>query len=223
MDKFIDRHDAGIILAKHLKNYANNSQAIVLALPRGGVPVAYEIAKSLNLPLDVFIVRKLGVPGHEELAMGALATGGVIIFNEEIINSLNLSKASIERVIQSEQKELERRELTYRGSTPPPTLKDKTLILVDDGIATGATMQAALKALNLQKPKQIIVAVPVAALSSFEDMKKHADKVICLMKPINFYAVGLWYIDFTQTTDNEVSDLLRKRKQNNVSSTSSNK
>lgn len=209
MEKFFDRHEAGRVLAEQLKPYSKSSNAIVLALPRGGVPVAYEIAKALSIPLDVFIVRKLGVPGHEELAMGAIATGGMIVFNEEIVRDLHISKPAIDQVIQSEQQELQRRELSYRGNRPFPTLQNKTIILVDDGIATGATMRAAIKALHQQNPSKMIMAVPVAAFETCVEMEKLVDKIICPLKPHQFYAVGAWYENFPQTSDEEVFELLK--------------
>ncbi|KTD04655.1 phosphoribosyltransferase [Legionella feeleii] len=212
MDKFSDRYEAGKVIATQLKDYANKPDVIVLALPRGGVPVGYEIAKALALPLDVFIVRKLGVPGHEELAMGAIATGGTTIFNEEIIDDLHISQSTIELILQSEREELKRREIRYRDNMPPPNLQGKTVILVDDGIATGATMRAAIKAILQHKPASIILAVPVIALSTYNEMSALVDKIIYSMKPLNFYAVGLWYDDFSQTTDSEVSDLLKESK-----------
>lgn len=210
MDKYLDRQHAGKILATHLKKYAGKEDAIVLALPRGGVPVAYEIASSLSIPLDVFIVRKLGVPGHEELAMGALASGGVVLLNEELINYLKISKPSIDQVIESEKNELSRREQLYHVNEEAPVLKDKTILLVDDGIATGSTMQAAILALRQQKPAQIIVAVPVAAQDTYKDISKLVDKIVCPLTPVNFYAVGLWYKNFSQTSDSEVCELLKK-------------
>lgn len=209
MEKFFDRSEAGKVLAKQLKPFANKSNVIVLALPRGGVPVAYEIAKALSLPLDVFIVRKLGVPGHEELAMGAIATGNVTVFNNEILESLNISKTSIDKVIQSEQQELQRRNLTYRDNKPFPPLESKTIILVDDGIATGATMRAAIKALYQQNPKKIVIAVPVAALSTCQEIAELVDQVVCPIQTDDFYAVGMWYENFSQTSDAEVSTLLK--------------
>src|SRR3990167_2494603 len=208
MDKYIDRFDAGKVLAKFLKEYCNKPDVIVLALPRGGVPVAYEIAKALAVSLDVFIVRKLGVPWHEELAMGAIASGGTVIFNEDIIQMLNVSKTEINQVIQSEQDELKRREQMYRGDRVFPVLTDKTIILVDDGIATGATIQAAIKGIRQHNPAKIIVAVPVAATETYETIKKLADQIICPQTPSHFYAVGAWYENFSQTTDEEVFDLL---------------
>lgn len=210
MDKFIDRQDAGVILAEYLKEYAHQPNVIVLALPRGGVPVAYEIAEALSVPLDVFIVRKLGVPGYEELAMGAVASGGTMILNERLINQLNLDQASIDAVIQSEQKELMRREQLYRGNRPFPDLSGKTIILVDDGIATGSTMQAAVKALRKCKPTSIMIVVPVAAYETCEEMAKLVDKIICPLKPHHFHAVGLWYENFSQTSDSEVIEWLEK-------------
>lgn len=213
MDKYIDRPHAGKILATHLKKYANKEDVIVLALPRGGVPVAYEIAKSLSAPLNVFIVRKLGVPGHEELAMGALASGGVILLNEELINYLHISKSSIDEVIKSEEEELSRRESLYHVNEETPVLKDKTILLVDDGIATGSTMHAAIMALRQQKPAQIIIAVPVAAQDTYREMTKLVDQIVCPLIPINFYAVGLWYESFSQTSDDEVCELLEKASQ----------
>ncbi|MCL9684959.1 phosphoribosyltransferase [Legionella maioricensis] len=213
MDKYIDRQHAGKILSTHLKKYANKEDVIVLALPRGGVPVAYEIAKSLSVPLDVFIVRKLGVPGHKELAMGALASGGVILLNDELIGYLHISKSSIDEVIKSEEKELSRRESLYHVNEEVPVLKDKTILLVDDGIATGSTMHAAIMALRQQKPAQIIVAVPVAAQDTYHEMTKLVDKIICPLTPVNFYAVGLWYQNFSQTSDSEVCELLKRARQ----------
>ncbi len=208
MEKFQDRQEAGKILAEQLKKYARNPDVIVLALPRGGVPVAYEIAVALSVPLDVFIVRKLGVPGHEELAMGAIAMGGTVVFNEEIVRDLDISKSAIDNVIQSEQQELKRREKTYRDDRPFPILAKKIIILVDDGIATGATMKAAIKALRQQNPAKIIMAVPVAEESTCKKMATLVDEVICPLKPTYFYAVGAWYEDFSQTTDAEVFEFL---------------
>ena len=210
MDKFIDRRDAGRALTKELKDYANQQDVIILALPRGGVPVAYEIASALSLPLDVFIVRKLGVPGHEELALGAVASGGTVVFNQALLSQLNIPQSAIEQVLQSEQQELARREIVYRGHKPFPSLTHKTIILVDDGIATGSTMRAAITALNQQKPARIIIAVPVAARSTYEEMRSLVDKIICPLQPIHFHAVGLWYEDFSQTSDDEVIEILNK-------------
>ncbi|MBL7525081.1 phosphoribosyltransferase [Legionella bononiensis] len=208
MDKYADRSEAGIILAKYLKSYANQPNVIILALPRGGVPVAYELATALSLPFDVFIVRKLGVPGHEELAMGAIASGGTVLFNEPLMTQLNLDPSSINAVIEREQKELERREMVYRGNRSSPQLNGKTIILVDDGIATGSTMRAAIEAIRKQKPASIIIAVPVAECSTCEELASLVDEVVCPLKPINLYAVGLWYENFPQTSDDEVIYLL---------------
>jgi putative phosphoribosyl transferase len=212
MDKFTNRREAGKTLAELLKNYAHKKDVIVLALPRGGVPVAYEIANALSVPLDVFIVRKLGVPGHEELAMGAIATGGTIIFNQDIIHQLNLTKNQIDQVIHSEQQELKRRNLKYRDDKPFPDLAGKTIILVDDGIATGATMRAAIQALHQKKPASIIVAVPVAEISTCKEMTSLVDNIICPLRPASFFAVGAWYENFSQTEDEEVYELLRDQK-----------
>lgn len=210
MDKFNDRSEAGVILAKSLKDYANKPNVIILALPRGGVPVAYEVAIALSAPLDVFIVRKLGLPGHEELAIGALASGGTVFFNESLMHQLNLNRTSIQKVIETEQKELLRREHLYRGNRAFPNLNEKIVILVDDGIATGATMKAAIAALRKHKPASVIIAVPVAAHSTCEEMAPLVEKMVCPLKPIDFYAVGLWYENFTQTSDSEVLELLEK-------------
>lgn len=208
MEKFINRHEAGRILADQLKEYLHHPEAIILALPRGGVPVAYEIAKILSLPLDVFLVRKLGVPWHEELAFGAIASGGEIIFNTDILDTLQLSKDIIHTVIEKEKKELLRREAMYRSDIAFPNLENKIIILVDDGIATGATMRAAIKVLSKKHPSRLVIAVPVAAYSTYQEMRALVDEVVCPLQPLNFCAVGLWYEDFTQTTDREVAELL---------------
>ncbi|EKD53808.1 MAG: Phosphoribosyltransferase [uncultured bacterium] len=213
MEKFFDREAAGKVLAEQLKEYAKKPNTLILALPRGGVPVAYEIAKALSLPLDVFIVRKLGVPGHEELAMGAIAMGGAVIFNEDIVKSLHISKFDIQQAIQAEQQELERRELLYRDRQELPEITGKTIILVDDGIATGATLRAAIQSLKQKKPRHIIVAAPVAAFSTCEELKNEVDEIVCPFKAENFYAVGVWYEHFPQTSDKEVSALLKKVRQ----------
>lgn len=210
MDKFADRGEAGIALASELNSYKDKSETIVLALPRGGVPVAYEISKALSLPFDIFIVRKLGVPGYEELAMGAIANDGTTLFNNEIINSFKLSKAQIQQVIQTEKIELKRRETLYRNDRPAPLLKNKTVILVDDGIATGATMLVALKSIKKQKPAQIIIAVPVAASTTCEAFIGKVDRFISLLKPVNFHAVGQWYEEFNQLSDEELITFMNK-------------
>lgn len=210
MDKYLDRYDAGHVLAKYLGEYTNKSNVIALALPRGGVPVAYEVASALSIPLDIFIVRKLGVPGHEELAMGAIASGGTVVFNEPLMDQLNLDESSVNSVLQAEKKELQRRENLYRGNRPSPELRDKTILLIDDGIATGSTMLAAIKALRKHKPASIIVAVPVAERSICDEMESLVEGVVCPLRPVNFYAVGLWYEDFSQTSDDDVIELLDK-------------
>lgn len=213
MHKYKDRQEAGTILAEYLENYANQSNVILLALPRGGVPVAYEIATALNLPLDIFMVRKLGVPDHKEWAMGAIASGGTVIFDELLINQLHLEQSLIDNVLQTEQKELLRRELLYRGRRPFPNLLGKILILVDDGIATGSTMFAAVKALRQHNPASIIVAVPVAAREACKKINPCVEKIVCPLQPINFYAVGFWYENFSQISDHEVIELLKNIEQ----------
>jgi predicted phosphoribosyltransferase len=205
---FRDRADSGHRLASKLAKYVGRSDVIVLALPRGGVPVAFEVAGSLPAPLDVFIVRKLGIPGHEELAMGAVATGNVRVLNERIVNALGIPDDVIEAVTSWEKKELHRREQLYRTDRPPPDVRGKMVILVDDGLATGATMQAAVQALREQQPARIIAAVPTGSPDTCDAMKTHADEVICAITPEPFHAVGLWYGDFSQTSDEEVRELL---------------
>ena len=209
MQDFIDRRDAGRILALKLLEYANRSDAIVLALPRGGVPVAYEVAVALSLPLDIFIVRKLGVPGSEEFAMGAIASQGIQVLNDNVIQQRQVSAHDLQLVIERETQELARRELVYRNNLPPLNVKNKVVILVDDGIATGATMRAAVKALRVMQPSFIVIAVPVVEKNMSEKMKLIADKVIYAINPEVFYAVGEFYQDFSQTTDEEVIALLR--------------
>lgn len=210
MDQFIDRQESGRTLAQLLHAYQNRTDTIVLALPRGGVPVAYEIARSLNLPLDVFIVRKLGVPWHEELAMGAISMGNTVVFNQEIIDQLGISQHAIDQIIQAEREEIERRLLAYRGNRPQPELENKTVILVDDGIATGATVRAAILALQKNKPAAIILAVPVAPLSTCNELQHKVSEIVCPLRPDNFLAVGNWYLDFQQVTDKEVTTLLKQ-------------
>jgi erythromycin esterase-like protein/predicted phosphoribosyltransferase len=207
---FRDRREAGRLLASKLTAYANRPDVIVMALPRGGVPVAYEVARALGAPLDVFVVRKLGVPGHEELAMGAVATGGVRVLND-VVRHLGIPDHLVETVSSSELRELARRERLYRGSQPPPDVRDRTVILVDDGLATGSTMHAAIQALRKQQPARIVVAVPVAAPESCQEMRAEADDVVCAVTPERFHAVGVWYRDFSQTTDDEVRALLAER------------
>jgi len=205
---FRDRREAGRVLAEKLAAYANRPGVIVLALPRGGVPVAYEVARRLVAPLDVFVVRKLGVPGYEELAMGAVATGGVRVLNDQLVERLGIPDQMIDAVASRERQELARRERLYRGGSPPPDVHGRTVILVDDGLATGATMFAAIEALRKQYPARIVVAVPTASPDTCEEMKKKADEVICAITPEPFQAVGRWYRDFSQTTDEEVAALL---------------
>jgi putative phosphoribosyl transferase len=207
---FQDRTEAGRLLAQKLGAYARRSDVLVLALPRGGVPVAFEVARALGAPLDVFLVRKLGVPGHEELAMGAIASGGIAVLNEDIIRYLRLPDGVIDAVAAKEQRELERRELAYRGARTAPEIRGRTIILVDDGLATGSTMRAAVAALRQQQPEQIVVAVPIAAPETCDGFRAEVDEIICAVTPEPFYAVGLWYEDFSQTTDEEVGEYLRR-------------
>jgi erythromycin esterase-like protein/predicted phosphoribosyltransferase len=208
---FQDRREAGRVLAEKLAAYAKRPDVLVLALPRGGVPVAYEVARVLGAPLDVFVVRKLGLPGYEELAMGAVATGGVRVLNDQLVERLGIPEHLIDAMTTRELKELARRERLYRGGRPPPDVRGRTVILVDDGLATGATMHAAIKALRQQNPVRIVVAVPTAAPETCEEMKREADDVICAITPEQFHAVGRWYRDFSQTTDEEVGALLARR------------
>jgi putative phosphoribosyl transferase len=208
--RFRNRVEAGQVLARALSAYAGRDDVVVLALPRGGVPVAYEVAKALRAPLDVFVVRKLGVPGHEELAMGAIASGGVLLLDRELVERLGISSAELDRIVAAEARELERREAAYRNDRPPPELEGKTVILVDDGLATGASMQAAALAVRRHNPARIVVAVPVAAAETCDEFRDDVDEVVCAVTPAPFYAVGLWYEDFTQTTDDEVRDLLAR-------------
>jgi predicted phosphoribosyltransferase len=205
---FQDRSDAGRQLAARLTHYAGRGDVLVLALPRGGVPVGYEVAESLGAPLDVFLVRKLGTPGHEELAMGAIASGGVRVLNDQVVRMLRPSEEVIARVEAEERRELERREREYRGGRPPLDVRGKTVILVDDGLATGSTMRAAVSALRRLGPNRIVVAVPVGAAETCEEFEGEADEAICAREPDPFYAVGAWYDDFSQTTDDEVKALL---------------
>jgi predicted phosphoribosyltransferase len=207
---FRDRSDAGRVLADKLAHYADHRDVLVLALPRGGVPVAYEVARALHAPLDVFLVRKLGVPGREELAMGAIASGGVRVLNEDVVRALDLPDDVIETAAAAEQRELARREQAYRDNLPPVDVRGRTVILVDDGLATGSTMRAAIAALRRQHPARIVVAVPVGAQEICDELRAEADEVVCACTPEPFYAVGLWYSDFSQTTDEEVRELLRQ-------------
>jgi len=205
---FANRREAGRILASLLMKYADRDDVFVLALPRGGVPVGFEVAQALRAPLDVFIVRKLGVPGHDELAMGAIATGGVRVLNDDVVTSLELEPEVIDAVAAREEKELARRERLYRGARPAPDVHGRTVILIDDGLATGSTMRAAVAALRKQRPARIVVAVPVAASETCEEFKTEVDEVVCAATPRMFNGVGRWYEDFSQTTDEEVHELL---------------
>ena len=205
---FRDRTEAGQVLARCLQQYKNQPDVLILGLPRGGVPVAYEVAREMKAPLDVFIVRKLGVPGHEELGMGAIATGGVRILQDGIVRELGISPQTIEAVSAREQAELERLERLYRGDRPAPTIKGRTIVIVDDGLATGSTMKAAIQAVRQQDPRQVIVAVPTAPSETCEQLKGSADEVVCALTPEPFFAVGGSYADFTQITDEEVRDLI---------------
>jgi predicted phosphoribosyltransferase len=208
MALFKDRFDAGRKLAQQLTEYKGQDNLLVLGLPRGGVPVAFEVAEELNAPLDIFLVRKLGLPGHEELAMGAIASGGVRVLNEDVINSLDIPPRVIDAVAVREQEELERRAREYRGDRPADPIRGKTVILVDDGLATGSSMLAAVEALRLQRPAKIVVAVPIAPPETCERVAEEADQVVCAATPEPFFGVGLWYQNFTQTSDAEVRRLL---------------
>ena len=207
---FHDRVDAGQLLAGELKKYANRPDVLVLALPRGGVPVGHEVARALNAPLDVFIVRKLGVPGQEELAMGAVASGGVRVLNERVVQMLRIPEPVIDVIAERETDEIARREREYRDARPPPDVRGKTIILIDDGLATGATMMAAVRALRQLDPARIVVAVPTAAPDTCEALREEVDEMICAATPEPFHAVGLWYEDFSQTSDEEVRELLAR-------------
>ncbi|UCH25791.1 MAG: phosphoribosyltransferase [Trueperaceae bacterium] len=207
---FEDRREAGKKLAMALSGYAGRNDVVVLALPRGGVPVAFEVACSLRAPLDLLLVRKLGVPRHRELAMGAIASGGVRVMNDEIVNTLSISREAIDEVARAETVELERRERAYRGDRDRVDIADQTVIVIDDGIATGATMLAAVSALKKLKPARVVVAVPTAAADSCIKLRRTADEVISLANPEPYIAVGRWYRLFPQTSDVEVKDLLDK-------------
>jgi putative phosphoribosyl transferase len=208
---FHNRADAGRQLATRLREFAGRSDVIVLGLPRGGIPVAHEVATRLGVSLDVFLVRKLGVPGHPELAMGAIAEGGIEVLSRDLIRDLGIPHALIEQVAVRERLELERRDVLYRSGRRPAVVRDRTVILVDDGLATGSTMQAAIHALRQHAPTRIVVAVPVGARDACEQMGRIADQVVCVSTPEPFHAVGLWYEDFAQTTDGEVKRCLHAR------------
>jgi putative phosphoribosyl transferase len=215
-EKFKNRRDAGQKLAAALMRYKKNPGLLVLGLPRGGITVAYEVAVALEAPLDVLIVRKLGVPGHLELAMGAVATGGIRILNESVIQNLRISTSEIERSSSEAQKSVARLEKLYRGTKPAAIIAGQTVIVVDDGLATGATMQAAIQALKRMGPGQLVIAVPVASPDVYESLKKEVYEIICLLKPERFKAVGEWYEDFTQTQDEEVQKYLENSKTQKV-------
>jgi predicted phosphoribosyltransferase len=207
---FRDRQDAGIQLAARLLRYAGDPTVVVLGLPRGGVPVAYQVARRLDAPLDIFVVRKLGVPGHRELAMGAIATGGVRVLNPEVVTALRINEPVIAAVATQEQIELERQERVYRGNVPFPGLAGRIVIVVDDGLATGSTMRAAVRALRQMQPARIVVAAPVAAAETCRSLAAEADEVVCVSTPELFHAVSMWYQEFSQTTDEEVRTLLEE-------------
>jgi putative phosphoribosyl transferase len=208
--KFRDRTEAGQLLATQLANYANRPDVLVLALPRGGVPVAYEIAQALNVPLDICLVRKLGVPGQEELAMGAIAPGGIMVLNNDVLRSLRISRQTLLQVATRERQELERRLRVYRGDRPSPQIHDRQIILVDDGIATSSTLRAAITLLQRQRPQSIIVAAPVAPAVVCQSLQKLVQGVVCLATPEPLRSIGMWYRDFSQTTDQEVCQLLQQ-------------
>jgi predicted phosphoribosyltransferase len=207
---FHDRFDAGRLLASKLRRFANRSDTVVLALPRGGVPVGFEVAKALNAPLDVFVVRKLGVPGYEELAMGAIASGGIRVLNEDLVRAAGIPDEVIDQVAAEEEQELERRERDYREGRPPVDVQGRTVILVDDGLATGSSMRVAVLALKRKKPAYIVVAVPVSAPTTCAELESEVNQIVCAATPEPFRSVGQWYGDFTQTSDEEVRDLLRR-------------
>jgi putative phosphoribosyl transferase len=210
MTGFEDRRQAGQQLAARLGAYADRQDVVILGLARGGLPVAFEVAQALNQPLDVFIVRKLGVPGHRELAMGAIASGGVRVMNQSVVRSLGVPSDQIEQVAAQEQRELERREREYRGDAERLDVSGKTAILVDDGLATGASMRAAVEAIRQRNPERIVVAVPTAAPSACREFEREVDDVVCLITPEPFFGVGAWYRDFSQTSDQEVRRLLEE-------------
>jgi predicted phosphoribosyltransferase len=206
--RFRDRVDAGRALAESLQEYRGRDDVVVLALPRGGVPVGFELAHRLEVPLDVFLVRKLGVPGHEELAMGAIASGGVRVVNDTVVTELGLTDDDIARAAATEGRELERREHLYREGRTPVDVRDRTVILVDDGLATGASMRAAARAVRELRPDRVVVAVPVAAGATCEELRTEVDDVVCVVTPEPFLSIGSWYEDFSQTGDDEVRRLL---------------
>ena len=210
MQRFLDRHEAGQRLALKLKAFENRSNVVVLGLPRGGVPVAYEVAKAIDAPMDILIVRKLGLPGHEELAIGAIASGGIRILNEDIVDTLAIPEAIINHVTEREQLELQRREGQYRRNRPPLEVRGRIVILIDDGLATGASMLAAVRAVDSRQPAQVLVAVPAASIQAIHMLQREVDQVIYALAPEPFEGVGKWYEDFSQTTDQEVQLLLEE-------------
>ncbi len=206
--RFRNRTEAGQLLAEQLLAYRDRPDVLVLGLPRGGVPVAYEIARALHLPLDICLVRKLGTPRHPELAMGAIASGNVRVLNRDVLQSLHISPEALEQTTQREERELQRRDRCYRGEQPLPVVQDRVVILVDDGLATGSTMRAAITTLRTQNPREIVVAVPLAPASLCRELAQEVDRLVCLLMPESFQAIGFWYDNFTQTTDEEVRQLL---------------
>ena len=210
VEPFFDRRAAGRVLAASLQEYANRDDVVVLALPRGGVPVAFEVASALNAPLDIFVVRKLGTPGHRELAMGAIASGGVRVLNDDVVRWYGVPPEAIEAIAREELAELDRRERAYRAQRPPLQLSGRMLILVDDGLATGSTMRAAALAVRAHRPARVVVAVPVGAKETCAELSSLADEVVCARTPEPFSAVGQWYLNFDQTDDDEVRELLQK-------------
>jgi putative phosphoribosyl transferase len=218
MNGFRDRQDAGRRLAAELRSYATE-HPIVLALPRGGVPVGYEIARALRAPLDVWVVRKVGVPWHPELGVGAVAEGGYVHLNQDILVHIGLSKDELAEAIESKQREVDERARRFRGDHPRPVIRDRTVILVDDGIATGGTVRAAIHSIRAQAPKAIVLAVPVAAPQTVRVIEPEVDRVVCLKAPADLYAIGLWYVDFTQVSDDEVLHFLELARQQQAAST----
>jgi putative phosphoribosyl transferase len=210
MERFRDRRDAGRVLARKLSAYTGQTDVIVLALPRGGVPVAYEVALALHAPLDIFLVRKLGLPGREELAIGAIASGGIRVLNNDIIRALNVPEEVINIVARNESQELQRRERNYRGESSAPEVRDRKVILIDDGLATGASMRAAVVGVRAQHPERIIIAVPAAAPELCDAFQFEVDEMVCAMTPEPFYGLSRWYEDFSQTTDEEVRMFLKE-------------
>lgn len=207
--RFRDRFDAGRRLGRALASHVAESHLLVLALPRGGVPVGYEVARALNAPLDLMLVRKLGVPGHEELAMGAIASGGIRIVSDDVVAAFGIPERVIATVAANEEEELDRQQRMYRDDRPPPPVRDRSIVLVDDGLATGSTMRAAAAALRSERPERLTVAVPVAPVESCTELSREVDEVVCLYSPQPFFAVGNWYDDFSQISDEEVRQLLQ--------------